>query len=79
MLTWTEGNWVHGLQFVTNMGRCSAQYGAHCGIPTISKSRGGVLVGFSGQTDIYPSYKEVFYAIQVSIFMGKSEVLVSHQ
>ncbi|CEL61511.1 hypothetical protein RSOLAG1IB_10084 [Rhizoctonia solani AG-1 IB] len=46
------------------MGRCSAQYGAHTGIPTASKSQGGLLVGFSGQTSIYPSYKEVFTAFQ---------------
>ncbi|CAE6335811.1 unnamed protein product [Rhizoctonia solani] len=64
MLTWIEGDWVHGLQFITNMGRCSAQYGAHHGAPTISRPRGGVLVGFSSQTKLHPEYKEMFTGLQ---------------
>ncbi|EUC60503.1 jacalin-like lectin domain protein [Rhizoctonia solani AG-3 Rhs1AP] len=64
MLTWTDGNWLFGLQFVTNMGRCSPQYGAHRDIPSIARAKGGVLVGFLSQTNQHPSYKEMFSGVQ---------------
>ncbi|KDN36065.1 hypothetical protein RSAG8_11087, partial [Rhizoctonia solani AG-8 WAC10335] len=44
MLVW-KGDWVYGLQFVTNFGRCSLHFGGNWGIPTMARSRGGVLVG----------------------------------
>ncbi|CAE6335832.1 unnamed protein product [Rhizoctonia solani] len=45
MLTSTDGQWIRGIQFITNNGRCSAIYGWLEGVPTISRSEGGVLAG----------------------------------
>ncbi|KDN33540.1 hypothetical protein RSAG8_13372, partial [Rhizoctonia solani AG-8 WAC10335] len=64
MLTWTDGNWLFGLQFVTNTGRCSPQYGAHRDIPGVARAKGGVLVGFLSHTSQHPSYKEMFSGVQ---------------
>ncbi|CAE6351840.1 unnamed protein product [Rhizoctonia solani] len=64
MLTWTDGSWLFGLQFVTNMGRCSPQYGAHVDLPSVARSRGGVLVGFLSHTNQYSTYKEMFSGVQ---------------
>ncbi|CAE6474187.1 unnamed protein product [Rhizoctonia solani] len=64
MLIWVQGDWLHGLQFITNMGRCSPQYGAHHGSPTIARTKGGVLVGFLSHTKLHPQYKEMFTGIQ---------------
>ncbi|KDN33539.1 hypothetical protein RSAG8_13371, partial [Rhizoctonia solani AG-8 WAC10335] len=47
MLTCADDEWLHGIQFVTNMGRCSVIYGLLEGAPAISRSKGGVLAGFS--------------------------------
>ncbi|KAH7333548.1 hypothetical protein B0J17DRAFT_128543 [Rhizoctonia solani] len=47
MLTCADGEWLRGIQFVTNRGRCSVIYGILEGIPVISRSKGGILVGFS--------------------------------
>ncbi|KAJ1300767.1 hypothetical protein OPQ81_002410 [Rhizoctonia solani] len=47
MLTCADGEWLRGLQFVTNKGRCSVIYGTLEGIPIISRSKGAVLAGFS--------------------------------
>ncbi|CAE7157637.1 unnamed protein product [Rhizoctonia solani] len=44
MLIW-QGDWVYGLQFVTNFGRCSPTIGGSWNKPTIAKNKGGVLVG----------------------------------
>ncbi|KAG8689345.1 hypothetical protein FRC11_003050 [Ceratobasidium sp. 423] len=46
------------------MGRCSPQYGAHHGSPTIARAKGGVLVGFLSHTKLHPGYKEMFTGIQ---------------
>ncbi|CAE6447937.1 unnamed protein product, partial [Rhizoctonia solani] len=37
MLIWVQGDWLLGLQFITTMGRCSAQYGCHEGTLTIAR------------------------------------------
>ncbi|CAE6532012.1 unnamed protein product [Rhizoctonia solani] len=44
MLIW-RGDWVYGVQFVTNFGRCSPNMGGSWNRPTAARSRGGVLVG----------------------------------
>ncbi|KDN36056.1 hypothetical protein RSAG8_11078, partial [Rhizoctonia solani AG-8 WAC10335] len=45
MLIW-ESDWVHGLQFMTNFGRCSPDMGGSWNKPTVARSiKGGVLVG----------------------------------
>ncbi|CUA73195.1 hypothetical protein RSOLAG22IIIB_05198 [Rhizoctonia solani] len=64
MLTWTDGSWLFGLQFVTNMGRCSPQYGAHRDLPSVARSKGGVLVGFLSHTNQHSTYKEMFSGVQ---------------
>ncbi|KAL5638765.1 hypothetical protein ACGC1H_003202 [Rhizoctonia solani] len=64
MLTWTRGEWLHGLQFVTSMGRCSDQYGIHYGTPTVSRCIGGILVGFLSHTKLHPEYKEMYHSVQ---------------
>ncbi|CUA68625.1 hypothetical protein RSOLAG22IIIB_08004 [Rhizoctonia solani] len=64
MLIWTEGEWLHGLQFITTIGRFSPQYGAHFGVPTIAKCKGGILVGFLSHTKLHPSWKEMFSGVQ---------------
>ncbi|CAE6482257.1 unnamed protein product [Rhizoctonia solani] len=45
MLTCNDGNWLRGIQFVTDMGRCSVIYGQFEGILTIARSKGGFLAG----------------------------------
>ncbi|CAE6457081.1 unnamed protein product [Rhizoctonia solani] len=64
MFIWVEGDWLHGLQFITTTGRFSPQYGAHYGAPTIARCQGCVLVGFLGQTKLHPKYSEMFSGIQ---------------
>ncbi|KDN39142.1 hypothetical protein RSAG8_09049, partial [Rhizoctonia solani AG-8 WAC10335] len=48
--------WVRGIQFVTNTGRCSAIYGTLEGIPAVSRSKGGILAGFSINTKKHPKW-----------------------
>lgn len=50
MILWSDQERLYGIQFVTNMGRISPQYGGEHGTPTIARSRGGVLTGFSSMT-----------------------------
>ncbi|CUA68618.1 hypothetical protein RSOLAG22IIIB_07994 [Rhizoctonia solani] len=38
-------DWIDGLQFITNFGRCSPHFGGLWGVPTVARSKGGVLVG----------------------------------
>ncbi|CAE6426585.1 unnamed protein product [Rhizoctonia solani] len=64
MLTWTNGEWLLGLQFVTNRGRCSPQYGANLNVPCVARAKGGVLVGFLSHTKLHPDYKEMFSGVQ---------------
>ncbi|CAE6475107.1 unnamed protein product [Rhizoctonia solani] len=64
MLTWIDGDWLLGLQFVTNMGRCSPQYGVHHDTPSVAKVKGGVLVGFLSRTKDHPEYREMFSSVQ---------------
>ncbi|CAE7148465.1 unnamed protein product [Rhizoctonia solani] len=56
MLTYRDDEWLRGIQFVTNTGRCSVVYGKHEGTPTISRSKGGVLVGFSTSSKKHPQH-----------------------
>ncbi|CAE6416079.1 unnamed protein product [Rhizoctonia solani] len=47
MLIWGD-DWIRGLQFVTNFGRCSPHFGGGGTVehtPTIARSKGGILVG----------------------------------
>ncbi|CAE7051220.1 unnamed protein product [Rhizoctonia solani] len=55
MLTCSDGEWLRGIQFITNTGRCSAIYGLLEGTPAISRSKGGVLSGFSTSTKRSPT------------------------
>ncbi|CAE6439774.1 unnamed protein product [Rhizoctonia solani] len=64
MLIWIFGEWLRGLQFVTNMGRCSDQYGIHDGTPTVSRCKGGILVGFLSHTKLHPEYQEMYHNVQ---------------
>ncbi|CAE6491743.1 unnamed protein product [Rhizoctonia solani] len=47
MLTCADGEWLRSIQFITNKGRCSVIYGTLEGTPVISRSKGGILAGFS--------------------------------
>ncbi|KAL5631987.1 hypothetical protein ACGC1H_000121 [Rhizoctonia solani] len=53
MLTCTDDGWLRAIQFITNKGRCSAIYGKLDGTPAISRSEGGVLVGFTISTKLH--------------------------
>lgn len=44
MFIWSD-NWVYGLQFVTNFGRCSPNMGGCWNKPIVARCKGGVLVG----------------------------------
>ncbi|EUC60502.1 jacalin domain protein [Rhizoctonia solani AG-3 Rhs1AP] len=47
IMTCTDDEWLRGIQFITNTGRCSTIYGWFEDIPVISRSKGGVLAGLS--------------------------------
>ncbi|CAE7186673.1 unnamed protein product [Rhizoctonia solani] len=64
MLIWVEGDWLFGLQFVTNLGRCSDQYGIQFGPPIVARCKGGILVGFLSHTKLHPEYKEMYHKVQ---------------
>ncbi|KDN36069.1 hypothetical protein RSAG8_11091, partial [Rhizoctonia solani AG-8 WAC10335] len=38
-------DWIDGVQFVTNFGRCSPHFGGLWGTPTVWRNKGGVLAG----------------------------------
>ncbi|CCO37397.1 hypothetical protein BN14_11553 [Rhizoctonia solani AG-1 IB] len=56
MLTCADGEWLRGMQFITNMGRCSVIYGSLEGVPVISRSKGGILVGLTTSTKKHPEW-----------------------
>ncbi|KAJ1305820.1 hypothetical protein OPQ81_010547 [Rhizoctonia solani] len=56
MITFTNGEWLRAIQFITNKGRCSGIYGWVEGTPTISRSEGGVLSGFLMRTKQHPQH-----------------------
>ncbi|CAE6397793.1 unnamed protein product, partial [Rhizoctonia solani] len=56
MLTCVDNEYLRAIQFITSKGRCSAIYGKLEGTPTISKSEGGVLAGFSISTKKHPEW-----------------------
>ncbi|KEP46788.1 jacalin-like lectin domain protein [Rhizoctonia solani 123E] len=55
MLTCVDDEWLRAIQFITNKGRCSAIYGNLEGTPTISRSEGGVLAGFTISIKLHPT------------------------
>jgi hypothetical protein len=57
VLLWSSVEWIHSVQFVTNMGRVSTRYGGADGKPTILKSRNGVLVGLVSMSREHPGEK----------------------
>ncbi|KEP46057.1 jacalin-like lectin domain protein [Rhizoctonia solani 123E] len=62
MLIW-GGDWVYGLQFVTNLGRCSPHYGGSGHTPSMARSKGGVLVGVISLIKQH-EYGRLFHKIQ---------------
>ncbi|KAF8750855.1 hypothetical protein RHS01_09113 [Rhizoctonia solani] len=46
---------LRGVQFITNKGRCSAIYGTLEGVPTIARSKGGILAGLSVTSKVHPT------------------------
>ncbi|CEL61513.1 hypothetical protein RSOLAG1IB_10086 [Rhizoctonia solani AG-1 IB] len=56
VLTSTDGEWLRAIQFITNQGRCSGIYGMLEGIPTISRSEGGVLAGLTINTNKHDNF-----------------------
>ncbi|CAE6475132.1 unnamed protein product [Rhizoctonia solani] len=56
IMTCASDEWLHAIQFITNKGRCSAIYGWFQGTPTVSRSEGGVLAGFSMRTKKHPQH-----------------------
>ncbi|KAH7333549.1 hypothetical protein B0J17DRAFT_675792 [Rhizoctonia solani] len=69
MLTCSDGEWVRGIQFITNTGRCSAIYGILYGTPVISRSKGGILAGFSINTKKHPTWDYLVAGVRVSIYL----------
>ena len=66
MLTSNDGEWLRGVQFITNKGRCSAIYGWLDGIPTISRSEGGVLAGLLISTKKHETHGRLVTGVNVS-------------
>ncbi|KEP46058.1 jacalin-like lectin domain protein [Rhizoctonia solani 123E] len=64
MLIWRHEGWVRGFQFITSMGRCSPQYGTHDGLPTIARSKGGVLAGFLIHTSKHSQHGQMYSDVQ---------------
>ncbi|KAG8755477.1 hypothetical protein FRC11_005993 [Ceratobasidium sp. 423] len=62
MLIW-GGDWIHGLQFITNLGRCSPHFGGSGPTPTLVRSKGGVLVGALSLMKRH-EYGRLFHKIQ---------------
>ncbi|ELU35932.1 Jacalin domain-containing protein [Rhizoctonia solani AG-1 IA] len=50
-----DDDWLRGVQFITNKGRCSAIYGTLEGVPTIARSKGGILAGLSVTSKVHPT------------------------
>ncbi|ELU37441.1 Jacalin domain-containing protein [Rhizoctonia solani AG-1 IA] len=67
MLTSTHVGWLHGIQFITNKGRCSAIYGWLEGIPNISRSEGGALAGLLVSTKEHNQHGRLVTGVNVSI------------
>ncbi|CAE6474696.1 unnamed protein product [Rhizoctonia solani] len=51
-----DDDWLRGVQFITNKGRCSAIYGTLEGIPTIVRSKCGILAGLSVTSKVHPTW-----------------------
>ncbi|KAG8733072.1 hypothetical protein FRC11_008907 [Ceratobasidium sp. 423] len=64
MLIWRDDGVVEGLQFVTNLGRCSRHFGRSSGTPTVARSKGGVLVG------VVSADRSGGYVTRVAILQG---------
>ncbi|KAG8733073.1 hypothetical protein FRC11_008908, partial [Ceratobasidium sp. 423] len=63
ILIW-RGDWVYGIQFVTNFGRCSPNTGGYWNELTVVRSRGGVLVGVISLIKPHEKQGRVFRDIQ---------------
>jgi hypothetical protein len=66
MLVWADQDWVYGLQFVMNTGRCSLHYGGASGIPTIATDQGGALVGFCSRVRKHDRWGDLLSRVQAS-------------
>ncbi|KAF8750856.1 MYND finger [Rhizoctonia solani] len=66
MLTCADGEWLRGIQFITNMGRCSVIYGSLEGTPVISRSKGGILVGLTTSTKKHSEWDYLVTGVNVS-------------
>ncbi|CAE6405255.1 unnamed protein product [Rhizoctonia solani] len=64
MFIWRHDEWIRGFQFITSMGQCSPQYGTHDGLPTIARSRGGVLAGFLIHTRNHSQHGQMYSDVQ---------------
>ncbi|CAE6459947.1 unnamed protein product, partial [Rhizoctonia solani] len=62
VLIW-KGDWIYGLQFITNFGRCSLPFGGGWGVPTVARSKGGVLVGAASLIKQHPP--DVFRVLDI--------------
>lgn len=67
MIVWSKADRVHGVQFVTSMGRVSPHYGNEKGmIPKHARSKGGVLGGLSSVVR-WDGEKKDFLLIQFEV------------
>jgi hypothetical protein len=67
MLTCADDDWLRGMQFITNKGRCSAIYGVLEGTPIIVKSKGGVLAGLSVTSRKHPQWDYLVTSVRVGV------------
>ncbi|KAH7338106.1 hypothetical protein B0J17DRAFT_411085 [Rhizoctonia solani] len=64
MLGCDDGEWFRGMQFTTNTGRCSVICGPLGGIPVISRSKGGILAGFSTSSKKHAEWNYVMTGVR---------------
>lgn len=67
MIVWSDADRVYGVQFITNMGRVSPHFGGEDkGVPTVAKSNGGILNGFSSIVR-WDNDKKDFLLVQLEV------------
>ncbi|KAJ1305809.1 hypothetical protein OPQ81_010538 [Rhizoctonia solani] len=64
VLTCNDGNWLRGIQLITNQGRCSPIYGQLSGIPIILRSKGGILAGLLISAKKHPEWNYLVSGIR---------------
>ncbi|CAE6399555.1 hypothetical protein ACGC1H_005969 [Rhizoctonia solani] len=64
IMTCTDDEWLRGIQFITNTGRCSTIYGWFEGIPVVSRSKGGVLAGLSTSSKKHAEWNYVLTGVR---------------